>query len=38
MPGLMLIRLLLLKHQEDSLCSGEVPSSILVAKTMDVHL
>jgi len=31
-------RLLLLKHQEDSLCSREVPSSILVAKTTNLHL
>ena len=31
-------RLPLLKHQEDSLCSREVPSSMLVAKTMNLHL
>ena len=31
-------RLLLLKHQEDSLCSREMLSSILVAKTMNLHL
>jgi len=31
-------RLLLLTHQEDSLCSREVPSSILVAKTMNLPM